>query len=54
MVASIYPVMTGKAFRFLARFMADIMDSPDLIRNVALAGHLHHGKVSPLYPLGIY
>ncbi len=25
--------------------MADLMDSPHLIRNVALAGHLHHGKV---------
>ncbi len=27
------------------RFLADIMDSPDLIRNVTLCGHLHHGKV---------
>ncbi len=25
--------------------MADLMDSPRLIRNVAIAGHLHHGKV---------
>jgi len=24
------------------------MDSPDLIRNVALCGHLHHGKVRSL------
>lgn len=23
------------------------MDTPDLVRNVALCGHLHHGKVSP-------
>ena len=27
-------------------FLADLMDSPDLIRNVALCGHLHHGKTS--------
>ena len=27
------------------RFLADIMDSPELIRNVALVGQLHHGKV---------
>ena len=27
------------------RFLADLMDSPELIRNVAIAGHLHHGKV---------
>lgn len=27
-------------------FLADIMDNPNLIRNVALAGHLHHGKTS--------
>eukprot|EP00055_Hartaetosiga_balthica_P000660 m.137158 g.137158 ORF g.137158 m.137158 type:complete len:969 (-) comp11333_c0_seq1:945-3851(-) len=25
-------------------FLADMMDHPDLIRNVVLAGHLHHGK----------
>ncbi|XP_015782697.1 116 kDa U5 small nuclear ribonucleoprotein component-like [Tetranychus urticae] len=25
-------------------FMTDLMDTPDLIRNVALVGHLHHGK----------
>lgn len=30
---------------FVARFLADLMDSPELIRNVAIAGHLHHGKV---------
>ena len=29
----------------LRRFLADIMDSPELIRNVALVGQLHHGKV---------
>lgn len=27
-------------------FLADIMDNPHLIRNVALVGHLHHGKTS--------
>jgi U5 small nuclear ribonucleoprotein component len=27
-------------------FMADIMDNPELIRNIALVGHLHHGKTS--------
>lgn len=26
-------------------FMADLTHTPDLIRNVAIAGHLHHGKV---------
>lgn len=27
-------------------FLADLMDSPGLIRNVTLCGHLHHGKTS--------
>ncbi|XP_052095208.1 116 kDa U5 small nuclear ribonucleoprotein component-like [Mytilus californianus] len=27
-------------------FLADLMDSPDLIRNITLCGHLHHGKTS--------
>ncbi|GLG92783.1 Elongation factor 2 [Gryllus bimaculatus] len=27
-------------------FLADLMDTPHLIRNVALVGHLHHGKTS--------
>jgi len=27
-------------------FLADLMDNGDLIRNVALVGHLHHGKTS--------
>jgi len=27
-------------------FMADLMNYPDQIRNVALAGHLHHGKTA--------
>lgn len=28
------------------RFLADMMDNPNLIRNVALIGHLHHGKTT--------
>ncbi|ELU06359.1 hypothetical protein CAPTEDRAFT_158714 [Capitella teleta] len=27
-------------------FLADVMDNPNLIRNIALCGHLHHGKTS--------
>jgi len=27
-------------------YLADMMDTPGLIRNVALVGHLHHGKTS--------
>lgn len=27
-------------------YMADLMDCPDLIRNVVLLGHLHHGKTT--------
>uniref|UniRef100_A0A1B6HIK8 116 kDa U5 small nuclear ribonucleoprotein component n=2 Tax=Cicadellinae TaxID=33370 RepID=A0A1B6HIK8_9HEMI len=27
-------------------FLADMMDTPHLIRNVALVGHLHHGKTT--------
>lgn len=30
---------------FFYRFLADLMDSSELIRNVTLCGHLHHGKV---------
>ena len=30
------------------RYLADLMDNGELIRNVALAGHLHHGKVRML------
>lgn len=26
--------------------MADMMDLPDLIRNVTICGHLHHGKTA--------
>ncbi|GJD02910.1 Elongation factor Tu GTP binding domain-containing protein [Colletotrichum higginsianum IMI 349063] len=31
---------------FERSFMADLMNFPDQIRNVALAGHLHHGKTA--------
>ena len=31
---------------FNTEFMADLMDSAELIRTVALVGHLHHGKTS--------
>ncbi|KAG0742649.1 hypothetical protein G6F57_010562 [Rhizopus arrhizus] len=27
-------------------FMVDLMNHPDLIRNIAIVGHLHHGKTS--------
>jgi U5 small nuclear ribonucleoprotein component len=27
-------------------FLADLMDTPDLIRNVTICGHLHHGKTT--------
>lgn len=27
-------------------FLADLMDTPELIRNVALVGHLHHGRTT--------
>lgn len=32
--------------RFERRFMMDLMNFPDMIRNVAVVGHLHHGKTS--------
>jgi len=25
-------------------FLAGLMDNPELVRNVAVVGHLHHGK----------
>ena len=30
---------------FFCRYLADLMDNSELIRNIALAGHLHTGKV---------
>ncbi|KAJ3279348.1 U5 small nuclear ribonucleoprotein component [Borealophlyctis nickersoniae] len=32
--------------KYNKEFMADLMHHPDLIRNVAIVGHLHHGKTS--------
>lgn len=32
--------------RFSRDFMTDLMNFPDQIRNIALAGHLHHGKTA--------
>ena len=40
LVAQEYPRTT-----YDMEYLADMMDSPDLIRNVSLIGHLHHGKV---------
>ncbi|KAI9828933.1 MAG: hypothetical protein M1826_005856 [Phylliscum demangeonii] len=34
------------AVHFSRDFMADLMNFPDQIRNIALAGHLHHGKTA--------
>lgn len=31
--------------QFFSRYLADLMDNSELIRNIALAGHLHTGKV---------
>ncbi|CDS07394.1 Putative Elongation factor 2 [Lichtheimia ramosa] len=32
--------------RFSKEFMTDMMNFPDLTRNIAIVGHLHHGKTS--------
>ncbi len=34
--------------RYEKSFMLDLMDHPSMIRNVVVAGHLHHGKTSLL------
>ena len=31
-----------------ARFLVDMMNFPDMVRNVAVVGHLHHGKTALL------
>jgi len=41
LVAQEYPRTT-----YDMEYLADMMDSPDLIRNVSLIGHLHHGKTN--------
>lgn len=30
--------------RYSAEFLASLLATPELIRNVAVVGHLHHGK----------
>jgi len=35
-------------FLLHARFLVDMMNFPDMIRNVAVVGHLHHGKTALL------
>ncbi|KAI9496059.1 P-loop containing nucleoside triphosphate hydrolase protein [Zychaea mexicana] len=32
--------------RYSKEFMTDMMNFPDLVRNIAVVGHLHHGKTS--------
>ncbi|CAG8696176.1 16619_t:CDS:2, partial [Acaulospora morrowiae] len=32
--------------RFKKEFMVDMMNFPELVRNIAIIGHLHHGKTS--------
>jgi len=32
--------------RFERQFMSDIMNYPDQVRNITIAGHLHHGKTA--------
>lgn len=34
------------ATTYSMEFLTDLMDTPTLIRNVALVGHLHHGKTT--------
>jgi U5 small nuclear ribonucleoprotein component len=34
--------------RYDKNFMVDLMEYPSMIRNVLVAGHLHHGKTSLL------
>jgi len=32
--------------RYIYRFLVDMMNLPELVRNIAIVGHLHHGKTS--------
>jgi U5 small nuclear ribonucleoprotein component len=36
------------AMNYKPQFMLDLMQHPHMIRNIAIAGHLHHGKVTIL------
>lgn len=42
------PLKTFANFLPPFSFLADLMDNSELIRNVTLCGHLHHGKVREL------
>ncbi|CAH8651797.1 unnamed protein product [Heterobilharzia americana] len=41
-----YTEISIPATTYDPEFLADLMDCPELIRNVVLCGHLHHGKTS--------
>ncbi|KAA0201255.1 U5 small nuclear ribonucleoprotein component [Fasciolopsis buskii] len=41
-----YTEVSIPATTYDPEFLADLMDCPELIRNVVLCGHLHHGKTS--------
>ena len=45
---SLYVAITAPPFRlrYTNEFMATLMSNPELVRNVALVGHLHHGKTT--------
>ena len=34
------------SFLFIPRFLLNMMSFPDMIRNVAVVGHIHHGKTA--------
>jgi U5 small nuclear ribonucleoprotein component len=38
--------VSKEMFCLMIRFMTDLMDNTELIRNVAFVGHLHHGKTT--------
>lgn len=40
------PVSDAAGRACVCRFIAGLLDHPQLVRNVAIAGHLHHGKTA--------
>lgn len=40
------PVTSPFSLRYSNEFLGTLMTNPELIRNVALVGHLHHGKTT--------
>lgn len=42
------PFCMHNSHRLHARFLVDMMNFPEMIRNVAVLGHLHHGKTALL------